>query len=105
MQIHIPIDMQQIQDFCERWQVTSFELFGSVLREDFRPDSDIDVPVTFAPDSRISLLDMAQMAIELDEMFGRHVDLVERGSIEDSYNPIRRKKILTTAKEIYRATA
>jgi hypothetical protein len=105
MQINIPIDMKKIKEFCTRWQITSLEFFGSVLREDFRPDSDIDVLVTFAPESKWSLLDMAQMHIELEEMFERPVDLVERIIIEESHNPIRRNEILSTAKEIYRAAA
>ena len=105
MDIHVPIDEEQLQAFCARWQITSFALLGSVLREDFRPDSDIDVLVTFAPESRLSLFGLARIAIELEDLFGREVDLVERGSVEQSYNPIRRKEILSTAQEVYRAAA
>jgi predicted nucleotidyltransferase len=76
-----------------------------VLRDDFRPDSDIDVLVTFAPESRLSLLELMDVIEELKEMFGREVHLVERCTIEESHNPIRRKEILSTAKEIYRAAA
>jgi len=105
MQINIPIDHEKIRAFCERWQITSFALFGSVLREDFRPESDVDVLVTFAPDAQISLLDLAKMAGELEQLFAREVDLVERCTVEESHNPRRRKEILTTAQEIYRAAA
>ncbi len=105
MRIHIPIDQEQIRAFCARWQITSFALFGSVLREDFRPDSDIDVLVVFAPDAYITLFDLAKMARELRTLFGREVDLVERCSIEESHNQLRRHEILTTAEEIYRAAA
>ena len=105
MRSHIPIDQEKMQAFCERWHITSFAFFGSVLREDFRPDSDIDVLVTFAPDAHITLFDLAKMSDELQQMFGREVDLLERNWIEASHNPIRRKEILTTAEEVYRAVA
>jgi hypothetical protein len=102
---NIAIDHKQIRAFCARWQITSLALFGSVLREDFRPDSDVDVLVTFAPEARITLFDLAAMARELADLFGRKVDLVERLWIEHSHNPIRRREILTTAQEVYRAAA
>lgn len=105
MSIHIPINQEQIGAFCARWHITTFALFGSVLREDFRPDSDIDVLVTFAPDAHITLFDLAKIARELGELFGRKVDLVDRRWIENSHNPIRRTEILTTAEELYRAAA
>ena len=105
MHISIPIDQKQIHEFCSRWQITSFALFGSVLRNDFRPDSDIDVLVTFAPDAHITLFQLPRIARELGEIFGRKVDLVDRLWIEQSHNPLRREDILTTAQEIYRAAA
>ncbi len=78
---------------------------AAVLREDFRPDSDIDVLVTFAPESHHTLFDMGAMLGELEDIFGRQVHLVDRCTIEGSHNPIRRKEILSTAQEIYRAAA
>jgi len=102
---NVPIDQEKIQAFCQRWHITSFALFGSVLRDDFRPDSDIDVLVVIAPDARITLFDLGQMVVELEDLFGRAVDLVERRSIEKSHNPIRRHEILSTAQEVYRAAA
>ncbi len=76
-------------------------MFGSILRNDFRPDSDIDVLVKFEPETRRGLLDMAQMREELMELFGREVDLVSKRAIKQSHNWIRRKNILGTAQVIY----
>ncbi|MHB9132702.1 MAG: nucleotidyltransferase family protein [Armatimonadota bacterium] len=105
LEAKVPLDPERIRDFCRRWQITSFALFGSVLRKDFRPDSDVDVLVAFAPDARITLFDLAQMQEELEAMFSRQVDLVDRRSIEESHNQIRRTEILTTAEEVYHAAA
>jgi len=105
MRILIPIDLEQIRNFCTRWQITSFALFGSVLRDDFRQDSDIDVLVTFDPDAHITLFKLPRAARELGEIFGSKVDLVDRIWIEQSHNPLRREDILSTAQEIYRVAA
>ncbi len=78
-------------------------LFGSVLRQDFKPDSDIDLLVTFEAKAKISLFDLVHMQDELKEIFGREVDLVERRAIEKSENYIRRKNILSNTKVIYAA--
>jgi len=99
----ISIPRHEITAFCRRWKVTEFSLFGSVLRDDFRPDSDVDVLVTFAPDSRVSLFDLVHMEDELKNLFGRDVDLVERAAIEKSENYIRRKSILSNTQVVYAA--
>jgi hypothetical protein len=91
---HVPIDRDRLARFCRRWKVAEFALFGSVLRDDFRPDSDVDVLVAFAPDANWSLFDLVRMEDELSELFGRRVDLVERKAVEQSENYIRRKHIL-----------
>jgi predicted nucleotidyltransferase len=101
MNARIALPKAAIEDFCRRWQITEFALFGSVLREDFSPDSDIDVLVRFAPDARHSLFDLARMQDELRVLFGREVDLVERAAIEASRNYLRRKAILESAEEIH----
>jgi len=101
MGARIPIDREKLADFCRRWKITEFALFGSVLREDFRPDSDVDVLVTFAPDAEWSLFDDVDMEEELSVIFGRKVDLVSRRAVERSDNWIRRKAILSTAEPIY----
>jgi hypothetical protein len=98
----VPISAEQIAAFCRKWGVSSLALFGSVLRADFRHDeSDVDVLVTFVPESRPSLFDMITMRRELEAIFGRSVDLVERRLIEQSDNWIRRKHILESAEIIY----
>jgi len=100
-QIQIALPMDEIKAFCQKWQITEFALFGSVLRDDFRPDSDIDVLVTFAPESQRSLFQLVTMKDEIEAIFGRKVDLVNRRSIERSPNYIRRKAILNTARTVY----
>ncbi|MCL4507763.1 MAG: nucleotidyltransferase family protein [Chloroflexi bacterium] len=94
----VPYD--KIAGFCTRWQVREFALFGSVLRDDFRPDSDIDVLITFSPDAPYSLFDLRRMENELRAIFGRNVDLVEKAALR---NPFRRSEILKTSRVIYAA--
>jgi len=96
--INIPKD--KIAEFCHRWKITEFALFGSVLRDDFRPDSDIDVLVTFAADAPWSLFDLGAMSAELKEMLGREVDLVEKAAVK---NPFRRRHILNNLQVVYAA--
>jgi hypothetical protein len=93
----------QIAAFCEKWKITQFELFGSVLRDDFDAESDVDVLVVFAPDAKISLFGLVTAEEELKALFGRPVDLVERRAIEESPNWIRRRSILNSTRLIYAA--
>ncbi len=99
----ITLPKEKIVEFCRRWKITEFALFGSVLRDDFGPTSDVDVLVTFASDARWSLLDHVEMQDELMALYGRKVDLVSRRGIERSRNPIRRRDILDSAEIIYAA--
>ena len=94
------IPPKKIAAFCKRWSITELSVFGSVLRDDFRPDSDIDVLVSIDPKAHIGLLDIAQMQIELEAMFKRPVDLVEKEGLR---NPYRRREILKTAQVVYAA--
>jgi uncharacterized protein len=96
IQIQLPSD--KIANFCHRWKVREFALFGSVLRDDFRIDSDIDVLVTFAPNADWDLFDLVTMQEELKILFQRPVDLVEKDSLR---NPFRRHQILQTCEVIY----
>ena len=96
----IPID--RIAELCDRWQITEFALFGSVLRDDFRPDSDIDVLVSFAPTAQRGLTETLQIRDELEALFGRAVDLLVKAAIERSDNWLRRQNILNSAQVIYR---
>ena len=99
--MNIEIPKEKIADFCRKWKIVEISLFGSVLRDDFRPDSDVDLLVTFSPDAEWSLLDHMAMEEELSAIFGRKVDLVSRRAIERSDNYIRRKAILETAQPYY----
>ena len=101
MSVRIAIDRKRIADFCRRWRIVELSLFGSVLRDDFRPDSDIDVLVSFAPDARWTLFDVGHMEEELERLFGRKVDLVERRAVERSENYIRRRLILEHHEPVY----
>lgn len=101
MQARIELPLEQIADFCHRWQISEFALFGSVLRDDFRPDSDVDVLVSFAPESHWGLFALYEMEQELKTIFGRKVDLVSRRGIEASRNYIRRKAILASAQVVH----
>lgn len=95
------IPKAQLIEFCKRWNVSELALFGSVLRGDFRPDSDVDVLVSFAPQTRVTLFDMAQMQEELKGIFKRDVDLVSKRGLEHSRNYLRRKRILDSAQVIH----
>ena len=101
MSVKIPIDRDKIAEFCHRWKITELSLFGSVLRDDFRPDSDVDVLVTFAEDAELSLFDHVTMEDDLSAILCRKVDLVSRRAIERSPNWIRRKAILEGAESYY----
>ncbi|MCX5973313.1 MAG: nucleotidyltransferase family protein [Coprothermobacterota bacterium] len=96
--LKIEIPQQEIQAFCRRWKVQEFSLFGSVLREDFGPTSDVDVLISFLPEAPWSLTEWVEMADELAKLFGRKVDLVEKEALR---NPFRRERILTTKEVVY----
>lgn len=98
-QMEIPIE--RIAELCDRWQITEFALFGSVLRDDFRPNSDINVLVSFAPTARRGLTETLQIRDELGALFSRPVDLLVKATIERSDNWLRRQNILNTARVIY----
>lgn len=97
----IGLAKDKIGDFCKKWGVRELSLFGSVLREDHRPDSDIDILVDFRPGIERSLLDLVSMTDELRAIFGREVDLVTRKAVENSENYIRRKAILSSLEVVY----
>ena len=99
----IQIDRAKNVAFCRKWQNTELALIGSILREDFRPDSDVDVLVSFAGEADWSLLDHVVMEEELAGIIGRKVDLVTRRAVERSANRIRRQAILGSAEVVYAA--
>jgi uncharacterized protein len=97
----IALPMEKITEFCHKWQVTEFALFGSVLRDDFRPDSDIDVMVEFHSEAHPTFSSLDQMEAELKTIFDRDVDLITRQGIATSRNYLRRHEILSSAQVIY----
>ena len=98
MPVQLPIDQARITAFCRKWKIREFSLFGSVLRDDFRPESDIDVLVSLEPDAPWSLWEWIDMKEELTDLFGRDVDLLEKDGLR---NPFRRHAILTSKQVIY----
>ncbi len=91
----------RLAEFCQRWKIVRLELFGSALRSDFRPESDVDLLATFAPQAGWSLLDHVRMERELATLIGRTVELISRPAIERSRNAVRREHILRTAQPLY----
>jgi predicted nucleotidyltransferase len=95
----ISIDPEQIADFCRRHEVQELALFGSALREDFGPESDVDLLVTFTPGVPVSLFDLVDMAEDLSRLFGRRVDLV----LKKGLKPRIRRSVLESSEVIYAA--
>jgi predicted nucleotidyltransferase len=99
--VKIKIPKAKIAEFCRRWKVSEFAIFGSALRGDFRADSDIDVLLSFAPQAHVTLFDMVRMQDELKAIFGREVDLISKRGVENSRNYLRRRAILESAQVIH----
>jgi predicted nucleotidyltransferase len=93
----------EISEFCRRWQIAELALFGSALRSDFGPESDVDVLVTFAADANWGLLDHHRMKEKLETLLKRDVDLLIRRAVEQSRNWLRRREILSAAQVVYAA--
>lgn len=99
----IPIPHDAIAEFCRRWKITELALFGSVLRDDFGPESDVDVMVSFAPGARPTLLTVQDMEAELRGIIGRPVDLLTRRAVEAHHNPWIKQEILGGSRVVYNA--
>jgi predicted nucleotidyltransferase len=97
---NLQLDPEELAAFCRKWKIRELSLFGSVLRDDFGPDSDIDVLVSFDPDVSLDIDSMLQIIEELEARYGRPVDIVEREALR---NPWRREHILSNRKVIYAA--
>jgi hypothetical protein len=95
------IKSNQLAQFCEQANITELALFGSILRDDFQPASDIDILVTFDPNQKISLLEFVDLEYQLQDLLGRDVDLVEKSIVENDFNWIRRQEILSNYQVIY----
>lgn len=100
MDLPIALHGARLADWRQRWKVRGLAVFGSLLRSDFGPSSDVDLLVTFEPDARWSLIDHVRMEQELADIVGRKVDLVSRAGLEQSANWIRRDLILGTARSL-----
>jgi predicted nucleotidyltransferase len=94
---------EEIRAFCHRWQIAELAIFGSALRADFRPDSDVDFLARFAPEARWSAFDHARIERELGDLLDRPVDLVTRLAVEETANSNRREEILRSARLVYAA--
>ena len=99
--LSVDLPREALEAFCRKWKISELAVFGSALREDFRADSDVDFLVRFADGSRWSLWDVIAAEEELAQTLGRKVDLVERSTVEQSENWIRRKSILGSARTVY----
>lgn len=95
----IEMPVQEIADLCRRYRVRELAVFGSFLRDDFRPDSDIDLLVEFAPDAEIGFLALARMGRELSGILHRPVDLVPKAGLK----PKIRDEVLSGRKVLYAA--
>ena len=93
--LHIPMDA--LSELCQQYFVRELELFGSVLRDDFRDDSDIDILVEFEPDAPIGLIEYVRLQRELATLLGRSVDLVEKAGLK----PLIRDHIIASARPLY----
>jgi hypothetical protein len=98
MEPRIPIDRDRLANLCRKWRITELALFGSVLRPDFGPQSDVDVLVTFDKEAPWSMWDLVAIGDELEAIFQRKVDLVEKQALK---NPFRRHAILSSHQVIY----
>jgi predicted nucleotidyltransferase len=102
-EFRIPLPHEALRQFCQRWEISELALFGSVLRDDFGPESDVDVLVTFEPTAMPTLLDLSHMERDLTALMGRKVDLVSRHGVEGARPTPRRSNILSSAHVIYAA--
>lgn len=96
----IEVPMKEIEAFCRKYGVEEFSLFGSVLREDFRPDSDVDVMLKFKPGHGFTFENTPDIQEELEAIFARPVDVIEKGRIR---NPFRRHAIMSSYRVVYAA--
>ncbi len=96
----VTIDREMIAVFCQKWRIREMSLFGSALRADFNPDSDLDFLVSFEQGARLDIEALLDMKEELESHFGRPVDLVEKEALR---NPWRKHEILKNREVIYAA--
>ena len=98
--LNITFDRSRLRQLCQHWEISELALFGSVLRDELRPESDVDLLVSFAPSARTSYWDWPELTRDLQGVFGREIDLVVKDGLK---NPFRKHEILSTAQVIYAA--
>jgi predicted nucleotidyltransferase len=101
--INLGVEAKRIADFCQKWKISRLSAFGSILRGELQPDSDIDLLVTFSNDADWTMFDHFIMEDELSHMLNREVDLVNIKALEENQNPIYKQEILNSARQIYAA--
>jgi predicted nucleotidyltransferase len=101
--MNLGVGAERIAEFCRGWKIRRLAVFGSFVRGELRPGSDIDLLVTFSPDADWTMFDHFAMEEELSHLFGREVDLVSVRAVEENPNPISRQQILDSARQIYAA--
>lgn len=100
---HLDVSTEQIAAFCQKWGIVELSVFGSVLREDFTQESDVDILYVMRPDADYGYDQWETMRLELSELMRRPVDFVSKTGLQQSKNWIRRREILGTAQVIYAA--
>lgn len=101
--LNLGVGAERIADFCRQWKINNLAVFGSAVQGELRPDSDIDLLVTFRSDADWTMFDHFTMEEELSRLFGREVDLVSVRALEENQNPICCRRILDSARQIYAA--
>lgn len=101
IKLAIALPINTIQAFCQRWQIAELSVFGSILRDDFDINSDVDFLYVLKPNTHWKLSDLIHAEEELAQLLGRKVDLVGKASVEQSHNWLRKRNILSSAKVIY----
>lgn len=94
------VPLKQIEEFCHKYGVAELSLFGSILRSDFGPESDVDVMLAFHPGYGFTFENTPDIQDDLERIFGRSVDVIEKGRIR---NPIRRQNIMNSYRVVYAA--
>jgi predicted nucleotidyltransferase len=95
----IDIPLERLAEFCRRYEVREMSLFGSALRDDFGPDSDLDILVEFDPSAEVGFITLSRMQRELAALLGRRVDLVPKQGLKEKI----RRRVLDSAEVIYAA--
>ena len=101
--MNLGIGAEKIADFCRQWKIERLAIFGSAAKGELLPASDIDLLVTFSQDADWTMFDHFTMEEELSRLFGRDVDLISLRAVKENPNPISRREILNSARQIYAA--